>query len=133
MTQKQKDKLTLLVDFDGVLHSYKSGWKGAGTIPDPPVPGAIAWLIKMVERYEVAIYSSRSKEEAGLNAMKAALTKWASEDGLGDSLAAAFVSVLVFPTEKPAAWLTIDDRCICFNGVFPTLEEIDQFQPWYRK
>lgn len=132
MPQNAKDKLTLLVDFDGVLHSYKSGWKGAANIPDPPVSGAIEWLLRMMTRYEVAIYSSRSKEEAGLNAMKEALTKWARDDGMMAGTAAAFVSALVFPTQKPAAWLTIDDRCICFNGTFPTLEEVDQFQPWYR-
>ena len=35
---------TILLDFDGVIHSYTSGWKGAGVIPDPPVPGAIDFL-----------------------------------------------------------------------------------------
>jgi hypothetical protein len=32
-------KPILCLDFDGVLHSYTSGWKGAAVIPDPPVPG----------------------------------------------------------------------------------------------
>lgn len=32
-------KPTVVFDFDGVIHSYKSGWKGAGVIPDPVVPG----------------------------------------------------------------------------------------------
>ena len=34
----------ICVDFDGVIHSYKSGWRGVAVIPDPPVPGAIEWL-----------------------------------------------------------------------------------------
>ena len=34
----------LCLDFDGVIHSFKSGWKGAGKIPDPPVEGAIEWI-----------------------------------------------------------------------------------------
>ena len=32
-------KQTVVFDFDGVIHSYKSGWRGASIIPDPPVPG----------------------------------------------------------------------------------------------
>lgn len=28
---------TVSFDFDGVIHSYRSGWKGAAVIPDPPV------------------------------------------------------------------------------------------------
>ena len=34
----------ICVDFDGVIHSYTSGWKGIDVIPDDPVPGAIEWL-----------------------------------------------------------------------------------------
>jgi len=28
-------KPILCLDFDGVIHSYSSGWKGADVIPDP--------------------------------------------------------------------------------------------------
>lgn len=31
----------LCLDFDGVCHSYTSGWKGAAVIPDPAVPGLV--------------------------------------------------------------------------------------------
>jgi hypothetical protein len=32
--------------------------------------------------------------------------------------------------EKPAAWLTIDDRCFRFEGDFPSAEWIRRFRPW---
>ena len=47
-----------------------------------------------------------------------------------------FPSVLIedgtleFPTQKPAAFITIDDRAMCFRGVFPTPDEIRMFKPW---
>ena len=41
---------TVCVGFDGVIHSYVSGWRGAAVIPDPAVPGAIAWLNAIGDR-----------------------------------------------------------------------------------
>ena len=41
--------------------------------------------------------------------------------------------LLKFPTKKPAAFLTIDDRAICFNGKFPSTEEMMAFKPWNKK
>ena len=35
----EKFKKIVVMDFDGVIHSYKSGWKGVTEIPDPPVEG----------------------------------------------------------------------------------------------
>ena len=40
---------------------------------------------------------------------------------------------VTFPSKKPAAFLTLDDRCICFNGAFPTMEEMLEFKPWNKK
>ena len=37
-------KPILCLDFDGVIHSYASGWKGADVIPDAAVPGAMEFL-----------------------------------------------------------------------------------------
>ena len=58
------------LDFDGVLHSYTSGWKGADVIPDPPVEGAIAFLREAVKHFQVEIFSSRSHQPGGGYAMR---------------------------------------------------------------
>lgn len=63
------NKPILCVDFDGVIHSYTSGWKGSATVSDPPVPGALRWLWKATEWFDVQIYSSRSKDTGGREAM----------------------------------------------------------------
>lgn len=130
----------ICVNFDGVIHSYTSGWQGVDVIPDEPVEGAIDWIrahlpvpdaiCAMAPEYEgpiVQIYSSRSKSWVGLRAMKKYLVK--------HGLERCYITenILKFPTKKPAAFLTIDDRAICFNGTFPTSEEMLAFKPWNKK
>lgn len=120
----------LCVDFDGVIHSYNSGWKGIGIISDPPVPGAMQWLVDMHMNpdYEVHIYSARSAEKAGIGAMKLYIEICLQEAGFTNP---GFVSKgLIFATEKPKAYLTIDDRAICFRGTFPSVLEMDNYKPW---
>ena len=62
-------KPILCLDFDGVLHSYSSGWQGPRTIPDSPVRGAIEFLAEAVQVFEVHIFSSRSSFWGGRKAM----------------------------------------------------------------
>lgn len=65
-----KGKPILSLDFDGVIHSYSSGWKGAAVIPDPIIPGAIEFMLNAMEHFKVAIFSSRSHQWGGRRAMK---------------------------------------------------------------
>lgn len=124
---------TLCVHFDGVLHAYTTGWDGPDVIRDGPVPGAMRWLYHASRRYDVCIYSSRSKFPEGIFAMENAIREWALAEGFKSDNVAEMMCGLSFPTQKPAAWLTIDDRCFCFEGTFPTHEEIDNFKPWNKR
>ena len=65
-------KPILCLDFDGVCHSYTSGWQGADNIPDPPVEGLFEFLIEAHQHFSIHIYSSRSHQEGGIIAMN----KW---------------------------------------------------------
>lgn len=123
----------LCLDFDGVIHSYVSGWQGADVIPDPPVPGALEFLGKATEKFEVHIFSSRSTYPDGIKAMSNWLWKAVTgEDYDPDATVDIPVWLLKikFPTYKPAASISIDDRAITFTGVFPPLEELLAFRPW---
>lgn len=117
----------LCIDFDGVIHAYTTPWGGADVIFDDPVPGAIDWLIELVksEDFHVCIYSSRSREESGIHAME----NWLLSHGMPFRI----LTEIGFPTQKPAAFLTIDDRAICFDGNFPTQDTMKDFKPWNKK
>jgi hypothetical protein len=132
MSSSSKDLFTkphkpiLCVDFDGVIHSYTSGWQGARIIPEPPVKGAIKWLkcLLLKDDFVVNIFSSRSRYFGGRKAMKSYLKKC--------GLTPEEIKAIKFPTRKPPAFLLIDDRAITFKGIFPDPKELLNFKPWYK-
>lgn len=128
-------KPILCLDFDGVIHSYKSGWKGADVIPDPPVPGAIKFIAEATKTFRVAIFSSRSCQPGGLAAMQQWLGYWSVDAiyGMQGDFDLAVFGLVEWPVEKPSAMITIDDRAITFTGVWPSIEELLSFKPWNKK
>lgn len=115
---------TVVFDFDGVIHSYTSGWLGETTIPDPPVPG-IREALKEIHGagYEVVVVSTRCATAKG----KGAIEAWLYNNGLRE-----YIDKVC--KEKPPAIAYIDDRAICFDGHPETLlKKIKNFQPWYKK
>lgn len=120
-------KPILCLDFDGVIHSYSSGWKGADVIPDPPVPGAMDFIREALKSFRVAIFSSRSNQPGGLDAMKDYIAL-NSEIGFRDPIVG-----LEWPLEKPPAMVAIDDRAITFTGEWPSIGNLLAFQPWNKK
>lgn len=124
-------KPILCLDFDGVIHSYTSGWKGADVIPDPPTDGALHFIRDALEHFRVAIFSSRSNQPGGIDAMRTWLERWSvGIDGAPD-----FVFKVEWPTEKPPAMVTIDDRALTFSGNWSEYDpaELLRFQPWNKK
>jgi len=63
-------KRILCLDFDGVLHSYTSGWQGSRNILDPPVDGELKFLEQNWRGFQLCIFSSRSHYFGGRWAMK---------------------------------------------------------------
>lgn len=127
-------KPILCLDFDGVIHSYVSGWKGADVVPDPPVPGALAFIHGAVEQFRVCIFSSRSHQDGGLDAMQTWLRSWvaAATECEGDF---AWLGEIEWPVEKPPALVTIDDRALTFSGNradYP-LDKLAAFKPWNKR
>lgn len=122
-------KPILCLDFDGVIHSYESGWKGADIIPDPPVAGAADFIVAAQEHFAVSIYSSRSGQDGGIDAMKRYVHKIILD---ADYDGSCFDNIQ-WPTEKPPALITIDDRALCFDGTWPRIDDLRSFQPWNKR
>ena len=112
-------KQTVVFDFDGVIHSYTSGWKGPAIIPDPPVPGIKEAIAEIrAAGYEVVVVSSRCAVYDGIQAMISYLRKHG-------------IVVDDIRVEKPPAVVYIDDRAICFDGNSAALlGKIQTFKPW---
>lgn len=126
------NKPILCLDFDGVIHSYASGWKGVGRADDPPVEGALEFLHEATRRFRVAIYSSRSRSLRGRTCMKRYMRRhfnvslFGSPDHEHDFLH----EEVTYPWFKPSAFLTIDDRAITFTGAWPNIDNLLAFRPW---
>lgn len=83
MVKEDGERYTVAVDFDGVLHSYTSPWVSASFIPDPPVPGAIEWLFRTIQKFYIAITSTRNHQRGGVRAMRRWLREPVAEGGGG--------------------------------------------------
>lgn len=114
--------MNVVLDFDGVINSYTSGWKGCGVITDPPVEG-IKEAIDEIRKagYEVHVISTRCSTAEGMEAVH----KYLRENDIHvDSIGCA----------KPPAVVYVDDRALCFDGHPETLlSKIRGFRPWNRK
>jgi len=130
-------KPILCLDFDGVIHSYSSGWKGAHVCDDPPVPGTLEFLYEATKHFTVQVYSSRSKYPSGRYAMRRYLKRHFAvpltfspqhnHDWLHEAIG--------MPWFKPAALITIDDRALTFTGNWAdfTPEKLRAFKPWNKR
>ena len=142
-----RDKQIIAVDFDGVIHSYTSGWRGASCIPDSPVAGAISALLRLLDTgFTVAIFSARSSSLRGRWAMKRWLAReiarhWEKGGALPSDVeaecwgdAARVYRRFQWPWFKPAAMVTIDDRALTFNGKWAefTPENLHTFKTWQK-
>lgn len=120
-------KRILCLDFDGVVHSYVSGWKGARNISDPPTPGALDFMGEaLAAGWDVVIHSSRARYFGGISAMRAWLRKHAGNQW--DTMGASLCDVR-FTRWKPPATVTIDDRALQFEGAWFNLKALESFKP----
>ena len=112
----RKKRLTVCLDFDGVIHSYQSGWQGAEIIGDPPIHKVDAAIRKLREDFRVVVYSARCCSEEG----RVAIQNW---------LARHQIEVDDVCEHKPPAHVYVDDRAVNFSGDWDqTIADIKAFR-----
>jgi len=105
------DVETICLDFDGVVHSYTSGFQGDEVIPDPPMPGAKEAIRKLREEHDVVIHSTRCATPGG----RQAIERWLDEHD---------IEVDGVDEHKPPAAIYVDDRGLRFEGAWSVV--VDQ-------
>jgi len=109
-------KPILCIDFDGVIHDYREGWKD-GSIYGEVTPGFFVWAAIAAQRFKLVIYSSRSKDAEQIEAMREWLrVQWDAAGRPSWICSNDMLSDFEFSSAKPPAFLTIDDRCVRFDG-----------------
>ncbi len=132
------DKPILCLDFDGVIHSYTSGWQGPLVIADDVTDGFFEWLDQAAQHFKIVVYSSRSKEPGASDAMALWMAdqrrKWRERGGVSSVPDGSEVQV-EFAGTKPPAFLQIDDRAVQFQGDWSSLDpaELRTFKPWNKR
>lgn len=103
------DGLIVVLDFDGVLHTYH---KWEGVVPcNPPVDGArefVAWLVENGAKVKVS--STRALEDGGADAIRLWLQTYSFPP-------------MPITSEKPIGHLYIDDRGWRFEGDFSPIKQ----------
>ena len=130
---------TICIDFDGVIHDYMHGWQD-GSIYGGVVPGFFEWAAEAHQTFDLVIYSSRSSDPEQLEAMSDWLDMHMDEWGRSRQdagLDTPDMPCFEYAAVKPPAWLTIDDRCIRFDGDWGAdalrPQYLHLFKPWNQK
>lgn len=132
-------KPVLSLDFDGVCHMYTSPWTGPDEVTDGPVPGLFEFLEKAKEVFSIHIYSARSHQPGGIEAMKqwfeAYYNDWMFKQHPSMPLSTQYPcpEYLVFDTVKVGALIGLDDRVLTFDGTWPDPVELLNFRPWNKR
>lgn len=131
MKNERGDRLPILsLDFDGVIHDYQKGWQG-GRIYGNVTQGFFDWAQAAAKKFTLVIHTSRAKDDLAIAEIEDWLVQQAENHGfVGHRIKDWFT----IQADKPPALITIDDRCIRFDGDWgdPQFdpETLRTFKPW---
>jgi hypothetical protein len=129
---------TICIDFDGCINPYSRGWQNGELYETSVVTNFFEWATEAAKHFKLVVYSSRSKDpterQAMFDWMQHRFEEWRRPASGSLQL---FCETFSFTDRKPPAWITIDDRCIRFDGNWSALElqpnAIKAFKPWMQR
>lgn len=110
-----KQKRTIALDFDGVLHQY-NGWQGGKL--SPPIEGARAAVEKLLAKVtEVVVFTTRDAKQ---------VSEWLAHYD--------FPHLEVTATKRPF-YVIVDDRAVRFDGTWDqqAIDGVLGFHPYWIK
>lgn len=109
-------KKRIYIDFDGVLNKYV-GWKGSAELFEPQ-NGAVEFLNKLSQNYEIYIFTTRNPFNIAEWLIKYDLRQYISN----------------ITNIKEPAYAYIDDRAIKFEGNYSNiLAQLEDFKPYWQE
>lgn len=129
-----KEKI-VAIDFDGVIHAFRTPWYNAAFIPDGAVPGVRETLIELAsDGWRVIVFTRRTTWNTGFPAVKEWLLKNLAmvehpSGVLGFQEGEDFLPCISEITDlKPDCRVLVDDHGLQFKGDWETtLREIREF------
>lgn len=115
---EKKDQERVMIDFDGVIHSYDNGWQG-GEIYGNVIEGAKEAIDVLKEKYQIVIFTTRASKRyndlVSSDKLVADISAWLKEhDIYFDEITG----------DKLGAFKYIDDKAIKFLNWEQVLNEI---------
>lgn len=122
-------KPTVVFDFDGVIHSYTSGWQGVNVIPDPPINGIADAIADIRRTNEVVVVSIRCAVPKGKQAVEDYLKKYHIEV---DAVTAGYLDPINYEIILPAELRGRTREAIKISAPSDSIEWWRRRQLWTR-
>lgn len=117
----EADSLNIAIDFDGVIHDFNRGYHD-GTCYGDPIPGAIDAIKYLASKFHIVIFTAKAKPNRPLvqgKTGKQLVEEWLEKHGV-------LSCVKEITSEKPRAWLYIDDKGYRFSSWKDALEFVEK-------
>lgn len=118
----EKDAKNIAIDFDGVIHNFDKGFHD-GTCYGDPLEGSLSAIKELSQKYNVIIFTAKAKPSRPLVNGKTGtelVKEWLEKHDVLQHISEV-------TSEKPRAFLYIDDKGYRFENWSDTMKYVENF------